>query len=113
MSENKFSDNEIVEPEGFWPDDRVPEDEPFETIPYTPDEPEFTHPEEPIFYEPPIEEPVHSVAHAQESTVDDDTPYERLEPSVADAQEQNTLEHAPDEWPSHSDADDKVPPATE
>jgi hypothetical protein len=48
MSEKQFSDDQLVEPEGFWPDERDIDLEPFETVPYTPDTPEYTHPEETV-----------------------------------------------------------------
>lgn len=56
MSENKFSDNEIVEPEGFWPDEPSWDQEPFETIPYTPDMPEFIPQAEPFVDGPELEQ---------------------------------------------------------
>lgn len=46
MSENRSSDSEIEEPEGFWPDEPWPDHEPFEVVPYTPDTPELMPPDE-------------------------------------------------------------------
>jgi F0F1-type ATP synthase assembly protein I len=48
MSEDRSTKSELEEPEGFWPDEPWPEQEPFEVIPYTPDTPEFALPEEPL-----------------------------------------------------------------
>lgn len=44
MNEKEYFEDELPEPEGFWPDTHPAYQEPYEIVPYTPDQPEFTHP---------------------------------------------------------------------
>jgi F0F1-type ATP synthase assembly protein I len=74
MSDNKFSDNEMVEPEGFWPDEPSWDQEPYETIPYTPDMLEFIPSEEPFAEGPAPEQVAHSRDDETGGPVEDHMP---------------------------------------
>jgi F0F1-type ATP synthase assembly protein I len=64
MNEKDYNEDELPEPEGFWPDTHPAYEEPYELVPFTPDSPEFVHPPEPPEYmdEPARPDPVPAAA---------------------------------------------------
>ena len=94
MSDNRATDSELEEPEGFWPDEPRPDPVPYEVIPYTPDAPEFV----------PADEPV-AAASADEADAYD----------IPDSREQQAVDDPYGTYPAQPNIDEPVeePPAAQ